>query len=238
MSDLSPRRGPDLRASDAEREQTVETLRHAASEGRLNVEELEDRLHSAYTVATRRELESLVADVTESSLANGRALAPAGTAPPVVREGPGGSRWIVSVMSGEDRRGRWRIGPRCTVINVMGGSDLDLNDVELSDPVTHLSVISVMGGGQIRVPHGIEVQVSKFAFMGGNDVRLGNELPPPGGPVIRIRLLSIMGGTNVRRGRRRSREERELERQKRRELDDSEPGERELDDSERHELDP
>jgi len=66
------------------------------------------------------------------------------------------------------------------VINVMGGSDLDLNDVELSDPVTHLNVYSLMGGSQVRVPNGVDVHVSRLALMGGNDVRLGDELPPPG----------------------------------------------------------
>ena len=57
MSDPGPSGPPELRASDAEREQTVEVLRQAAAEGRLNVEELEDRLRSAYTVPTRRGLE-------------------------------------------------------------------------------------------------------------------------------------------------------------------------------------
>jgi len=115
---------------------------------------------------------------------------------------------VMSIMSGDERRGRWRIAPRCTVINVMGGSDLDLCDVELSDRVTRLNVFSLMGGGQIRVPHGVEVQVTKLGLMGGNDVRLGDEVSPAGGPVIRIRLVSIMGGCSIRRGRRLSRAER------------------------------
>lgn len=75
----------------------------------------------------------------------------------------------------------------------MGGSDLDLCDVELSNPVTQLNVYSVMGGGQIRVPDGVEVQVSKLGLMGGNDVRLGDEVSSPGAPLIRIRLVSLMG---------------------------------------------
>jgi len=70
MSDDSPVRGepseerPALRASDAEREQTAETLRRAMGEGRLTVEELEDRLRAAYSAPNVRELERLVADVT------------------------------------------------------------------------------------------------------------------------------------------------------------------------------
>jgi len=62
MSDDSPAprssdERPELRASDAEREQTADRLRQAMGEGRLSVEELEERLRAAYTVPTTRELE-------------------------------------------------------------------------------------------------------------------------------------------------------------------------------------
>jgi hypothetical protein len=78
--------------------------------------------------------------------------------------------------------------------------------------VTELRVYSLMGGADIRVPDGVDVQVSKFAFMGGHGVELGDQVPPPGAPVIRIRLVSVMGGADVRRGRKLSRRERrELE---------------------------
>ena len=104
----------------------------------------------------------------------------------------------------------------------MGGSDIDLNDAELSEAVTYLTVISIMGGGEIRVPHGVDVQVSNFALMGGNEAQLGSEVPPAGAPSIRIRLVSIMGGSEVKRGRKLSREERkrqrELRKARRREL--------------------
>jgi hypothetical protein len=67
--------------------------------------------------------------------------------------------------------------------------------------VTQLNVYSIMGGGEVRVPHGVEVQVTNFALMGGNGVDLGDEVTPPGGPIISIRLVSVLGGTGVLRGR-------------------------------------
>ena len=54
---------PELRASDADREQTAELLRRAAGEGRLTVDELDERLAEAFTARTRAELEQLIADV-------------------------------------------------------------------------------------------------------------------------------------------------------------------------------
>jgi DUF1707 SHOCT-like domain/Cell wall-active antibiotics response LiaF, C-terminal len=221
---------PALRASDAEREQAADVLRIAASEGRLNVEELEDRLSSAYSAATRRELELLIADVSPERLGQGRAIAPPGKSSGLtVKEGPGGSRWVISVMGGHDKRGRWRVAPRCTVLSVMGGSSIDLNDAELSDRVTEINVYSFMGGSEIRVPHGVNVQVSEFALMGGNDVQIGEEVAPAGGPTIHLRLVAIMGGSSVRRGRR-------LSRRERRELKEAEKRERELGNDDRREL--
>jgi hypothetical protein len=44
---MSEPRPPELRASDAERERTADQLRYAAGEGRLTVEELDERLNAA-----------------------------------------------------------------------------------------------------------------------------------------------------------------------------------------------
>jgi hypothetical protein len=54
---------PDVRASDAERERTVEHLREHALAGRLTVEELDERCARAYAAVTRSELAELVADL-------------------------------------------------------------------------------------------------------------------------------------------------------------------------------
>jgi hypothetical protein len=199
---------PELRASDADRERTADTLRRAAGVGRLEVDELDERLNAAYAARTRSELERLVADVVDE--------APAHRMP--VRRGEGGARWLVAIMGGCDRRGRWRLGERVTSVNIMGGSDLDLNEAELAAEHVELTVISLMGGADIRVPDGLNVEVSDFAFMGGNGVDIGDPRPDPGGPVLRLRLVSIMGGTDVKRGRRRSRAEKRAERERRRHL--------------------
>jgi len=54
----------ELRASDTDREQTVDRLRTAAMEGRLDSEELEQRIQTAYGSAYCSELARLTADVT------------------------------------------------------------------------------------------------------------------------------------------------------------------------------
>ena len=55
----------ELRASDADREQTVERLRTAAMEGRLDSEELEERIQTAYASKFCNELTQLTQVRTE-----------------------------------------------------------------------------------------------------------------------------------------------------------------------------
>ena len=181
-SDAQPP-GP-LRASDAERERAVEVLRAAAGDGRLTLEELAERVEGALVATTRGELEPLTADLP---------------APGVAREPSGdGTRWTVSVMGGTDRKGRWRIAARSMVINVMGGSDLDLRDALIDSNETVITVVSIMGGSDIVVPEGVEVELGGFALMGGNDLEVEGPRPRPGAPVVRVRAYSLMGGTDVK----------------------------------------
>lgn len=58
MSDV-----PDLRVSDAERERTADRLRAAAGEGRLDAEELDERLTRAFAALTQSDLSALTADL-------------------------------------------------------------------------------------------------------------------------------------------------------------------------------
>ena len=52
-----------VRASDAEREQTVALLQRSFADGRLALAELEDRAGAAYGARTRAELRDLIADL-------------------------------------------------------------------------------------------------------------------------------------------------------------------------------
>jgi hypothetical protein len=57
-----------LRASDADREQVLERLRHAMAEGRLSGDELEERIEAVYRARTYGELNVLLADLPASRL--------------------------------------------------------------------------------------------------------------------------------------------------------------------------
>lgn len=173
-----------VRPSDPEREAAQEALRAAVVEGRITLDEFGDRIASAYTTTSRQELVALTADV------------PVVPSPSVPSKA---TTWIFGIFGGDDRAGRWKLAKKCWVINVMGGADLDLRSATISGPVTDITVISIMGGSDIIVPDGVEVEPSGFALFGGNDVRLSGDPAPPGAPLLRIRAFSFMGGTDIKR---------------------------------------
>ena len=56
-------RHSSLRAGDADREAVTERLRQAAAEGRLEPDELEDRVHTALRARTYGELDLVLVDL-------------------------------------------------------------------------------------------------------------------------------------------------------------------------------
>jgi Domain of unknown function (DUF1707) len=76
-----------IRASDAERDATVDRLSAATGDGRLTLEEFSRRMERATAARTRADLDRLVADLPADAAAAGSAVQ---TGPPPRR--PGTSR--------------------------------------------------------------------------------------------------------------------------------------------------
>jgi hypothetical protein len=62
---VSARNG-EVRASDTDREDTVRQLQRGLSEGRLTVDEFDDRVQAAYAAQTLGELAELTRDLPRS----------------------------------------------------------------------------------------------------------------------------------------------------------------------------
>jgi hypothetical protein len=83
---------PHLRASDADREAAVGRLRVAAMEGRLDAEELAERVSSALEARFCTELDRLTADVTPAP------VAPLAGPPTFVRPAQSVNPWAVASL--------------------------------------------------------------------------------------------------------------------------------------------
>src|SRR4051794_25730698 len=76
---VAQREDRSLRVSDRERDEVATLLRDHAAEGRLNTEELDDRVERALAARTGGDLDAVLADLparrTETERARGRAAA-------------------------------------------------------------------------------------------------------------------------------------------------------------------
>lgn len=129
MSMSQPRDPRTMRVSHADRDRVVEILREAAGDGRLDAEELDERVERALTARTFAELEPLTEDLPVPPL-----VPPTVSASPVVAEpasapAAGGSplagdgepvRWSVRGLALR-REGAWAV-PRLIELDVHGGS--------------------------------------------------------------------------------------------------------------------
>jgi Domain of unknown function (DUF1707)/Cell wall-active antibiotics response 4TMS YvqF len=180
-----------LRVSDAERDAVLRTLGDHAAVGRLTLDELEDRSGRALTAKTRGELATLTSDLPQEA---GQAAV---SSPVPARRKP--VRWMVAIMGGSHRRGRFRAVGSINAIAIMGGDEIDLREAEIEGGELTLNLFALMGGTNIYVPDSVEVDVGGFSLMGGHE-EIGSERPPrAGAPLIRIRTYNVLGGATIYR---------------------------------------
>jgi len=164
--ELSPGEGPrggggaapELRASHQDRDRVVEILRVAAGDGRLTADELDERLESALTARTYRELAALTADLPATAAAGSGAA----------KAEPKDLVQINCKGSSAQRVGRWVV-PRAMDINVVGGSvKLNFTEAVITEPLLRINA-NVKGGSLILVIRpGIEVDADEVTLMGGS----------------------------------------------------------------------
>ena len=80
---------PEMRASDVDRDRVAAALREHCAQGRLSVEELNERLEAAFAARTLGELEQVTKDLPEEDL-HYRPIAAHQRARPVPARAPGG----------------------------------------------------------------------------------------------------------------------------------------------------
>lgn len=113
MMNLPERR--EMRISDAERDDVAAILREAAGEGRLDLEELDERLTAVYAAKTYGDLEPITRDLPT----------PSSSSPATPRGerfgGVPGSSVGIGVMSGFERTGPWVVPEEFTAVAFWGG---------------------------------------------------------------------------------------------------------------------
>lgn len=203
MSDERPEKPlPELRASDADRDRVAERLRDALAEGRLDMEEFEERLEAAYRSRTYAELEPLTRDLPPAGVPSPHPLAApvatSGASWPARIGGRATSSAGVAVMSAFQRKGAWTVPARFDAVAFWGGGELDLREANFAEREVVINCVAIMGGIEITVPPGVEVEVRGFGLMGAFDQRDTPGPREPGAPRVVVTGLAFWGGVEVK----------------------------------------
>ncbi|MEU3500779.1 DUF1707 domain-containing protein [Streptomyces hundungensis] len=203
-----------MRASDAERERVAESLRDALAEGRLDMEEFEQRLEAAYTARTHGELEPLVRDLPAPGTPGPAARAvrrPEDEAevhwPSRIGHAPT-SKGGFALWGGFSRKGTWTVARKFTAFAMWGGGDIDLREARFEARETVLRIFTIMGGIGVTVPPELAVQVKGFGVMGAVGGSKANGEGTPGSPHVTIVAFALLGGIGVDRKPRKAQRER------------------------------
>jgi hypothetical protein len=172
---------PAQRIADADRDRVLLELREHCVAGRLTLDEFAQRTDHVMAARTGDDLEAITRDL------------PSDRAP---AEPKLGSTTRVMLIGGIERRGRWRVPERLRAIGLIGGLELDLTEAVIENDEPIIEAWLAIGGMEIRVPEGIEVEVEGVTVIGATE----NESPGrhmTAGPRIRVRHFSLIGGTEI-----------------------------------------
>ena len=183
---------PEVRISDAEREQVVELLRRHCADGRLNLDEFAERVGTVFDARTRSELDVVLSDLPELAV-NAAPATPAEKE----RRHKRAVRWTLGILGSGSQKGRWRVEGETNALAIMGGVLIDLRQAEIEGDEVVITATAFMGGVDILVPEGVEVVMTGFSFMGSRDCKVKGA-PLPGTPLVRVKGIAIMGGVTVK----------------------------------------
>jgi hypothetical protein len=189
-----------LRISDQDRQQVAEVLRQAAGEGRIDLDELDQRLDATFAAKTYADLVPITADlpVPGPNRAPHQAIQPRPASPVVA--GPAYASSI-AVMSETKRSGAWQVGPTHAAFALMGSVVLDLRQALFSTREVVVNASTIMGSVDVVVNPFTHVICDGVGIMGDfSESRSKTPLEAtPDSPVVRVKGLALMGAVNVKR---------------------------------------
>jgi hypothetical protein len=178
---------PELRATHADRDRTVEVLRDAAGDGQLTASELDERVEAALTARTKSELSGLTSDLGAGD------------------ERP--ARDLVSIdqrFGDVERTGRWVVPQRMRIKATAGNVKLDFTEAVIAHRTLHIELELRLGADLLLVTKpGIVVETDDLTVrMGDIKIRhVADQVPV----TLTVRVSGqVRGGDVVARFPRRS----------------------------------
>jgi len=158
--------GPELRASDADRDRALARLQDALASGMINMEEFQDRSGQALGARTRRELAAITSDLPASDT-------------PAAQDSVVELRGTSSSLK---RTGRWIVPRKLVLHQHKGSAELDFTQAQISHPVTGIELDVSGGSVEIRLPDGASASTDGIEATRSSIEDHRNNPPPSGHP--------------------------------------------------------
>jgi Domain of unknown function (DUF1707) len=184
---VGPGAVPEVRASDADRDRVLDVLRDAAADGRLTVDEFDQRMEAALSSRTLGQLAALTAD-----LGPGPSPVPARPTGPGVATGPVKDVIRIDQRGGSVQRAdRWAVPRRLELRAAWCDVTLDFTDAVIAHDTLRID-LNMRGGSLVLVTRpGVVVDADTLRVR-YTDVGLYPG-PDPGAPVVlRVSLAGRM----------------------------------------------
>ena len=172
-----------LRASDADREQTLAALREHMVAGRLTLEEFCARADAALRAGVAGELAHLQDDLPNALMKS-----------PDSRRRP--ARFTAALLGHVVRRGRFRLRRWAFAASAFGDLDFDLRNATMDTEQAEVTVLAAFGNVDIYVPEGVNVDVGGLTVF-GHCRDWGRDAGQPDAPSIHVRVLGFSGTIDV-----------------------------------------
>lgn len=185
-----------IRVGHSERDAAVEALRDAAADGRITLEEMEERLERALSARTYADLDALFVDL------GGVDPAPAPLAEAPLPQLPGFSEDDPLILDGGfssvSRTGEWELPPFVRINAGAGTVRLNCLQATTRARVIDIEVTASMGTVVIVVPEGWAANTDRLSTSWGSAKSKITSTPTPGKPVLVLRGSVGMGTLRVR----------------------------------------
>jgi hypothetical protein len=198
-----------IRVGHSERDEVASILQAAAADGRLSMEELDERLDAALRAKTFGDLHPLIEDLAADPSQGSAGLAPlppplSGLAHPRYQGPPpaGYSRedplLIDGGMSSDKREGRWTVPPFIRLSLGMGTVKLNCLEATPAAQLIEVEVIGGAGTAVIVLPSGWGVDADRLTKSWGTKTIKVPRTPAAGMPVLLLHGGLGMGTFKVR----------------------------------------
>jgi hypothetical protein len=170
-----------LRISHADRDRVAEVLRVAAGDGRIDADELDERLAATYAARTHADLLPITADLPSHG----------GPAPEPQRHR--------AVLTAFDRSGAWAVPRELKLLAMLGTAHLDFRQATFVEREVVVTINAFLGGATVTVGPHQNVIIEGTGIMGGYSAPSGlvSAKLDSTSPTVRIRGRAVWGGVSV-----------------------------------------